>query len=132
MNGYRFLRPFLFQQDPEHVHERAMAWLHRVSLSGKLCEGLHRVYGFDDARLRVRLFGQTFASPLGIAAGFDKNGVAVPALRALGFAFVEVGTVTPRPQTGNERPRVFRLKEDMALVNRLGFPNEGMEAVGRH
>jgi dihydroorotate dehydrogenase len=132
LNGYRFLRPFLFQQDPEEAHERAIAWLHRVSLSAKLCAGLHRLYGFDDPRLRVRLFGQTFPSPLGIAAGFDKNGVAVPALRALGFAFVEVGTVTPRPQPGNERPRLFRLKEDVALINRLGFPNEGVEAVGRH
>ncbi|MEA2513566.1 MAG: dihydroorotate dehydrogenase [Thermomicrobiales bacterium] len=132
MNGYRFLRPFLFQQDPEEVHERAIAWLHRVSLSAKLCAGLDKVYGFDDPRLRVRLFGETFSSPLGIAAGFDKNGVAVPALRALGFAFVEIGTVTPRPQAGNERPRMFRLKEDVALVNRLGFPNEGVEAVGRN
>jgi dihydroorotate dehydrogenase len=132
LNGYRFLRPFLFQQDPEEVHERAIAWLHRVSLSAKLCAGLHRVYGFDDPRLQVRVFGETFPSPLGIAAGFDKNGVAVPALRALGFAFVEIGTVTPRPQAGNERPRLFRLKEDVALINRLGFPNEGVEAVGRN
>ncbi|HEY7036299.1 MAG TPA: quinone-dependent dihydroorotate dehydrogenase [Thermomicrobiales bacterium] len=132
MNGYRFLRPFLFRQDPEEVHERAIAWLHRVSLSAKLCAGLHKAYGFDDPRLRVRVFGETFASPLGVAAGFDKNGVAVPALRALGFAFVEVGTVTPRPQAGNERPRVFRLKEDVALINRLGFPSEGVAAVGRH
>jgi dihydroorotate dehydrogenase len=132
VNGYRFLRPFLFQQDPEEVHERAIAWLHRASRSRTACEGLDRVYGFDDPKLRVRLFGQTFASPLGIAAGFDKNGVAVPALRALGFAFVEIGTVTPRPQEGNERPRLFRLKEDVALINRLGFPNEGMEAVARH
>ena len=93
MNGYRFLRPFLFQRDPEEVHERAMTWLHRVSLSAKLCEGLDKVYGFEDRRLQVKVFGQTFASPLGIAAGFDKNGVAVAALRALGFGFVGVGTV---------------------------------------
>jgi dihydroorotate dehydrogenase len=132
LNGYRFLRPFLFQQDPEEVHERAIAWLHRVSLSAKLCAGLDRVYGFDDRRLRVEAFGQAFPSPLGIAAGFDKNGVAVPALRALGFAYVEVGTVTPRPQAGNEPPRLFRLKEDVALINRLGFPSEGVEEVGRH
>lgn len=132
MDGCRFLRPFLFRQDPEEVHRRAIAWLHRVSLSATLCAGLHRLYGFDDPRLQVRVFGQTFPSPLGIAAGFDKNGVAVPALRALGFAFVEVGTVTPRPQAGNARPRLFRLKEDLALINRLGFPNEGAEAVGRH
>jgi dihydroorotate dehydrogenase len=132
LNGYRFLRPFLFQRDPEEVHERAIAWLHRVSLSARLCAGLDRVYGFEDRRLQVKVFGQTFASPLGIAAGFDKNGVAVPALRALGFAFVEVGTVTPRAQAGNERPRLFRLKEDVALVNRLGFPSEGVDAVGRH
>lgn len=132
MNGYRYLRPFLFQKDPEQVHETAIAGLQRVSRSTKLCQGLDRLYGFDDRRLRVEVFGQTFTSPLGIAAGLDKNGMAVPALRALGFAFVEVGTVTPLAQSGNERPRVFRLKEDIALINRLGFPSVGADEAARN
>jgi dihydroorotate dehydrogenase len=132
MNGYRFLRPFLFQQDPETIHERALAGLERTSRSSKLLSGLHRLYDFEDERLRVRLFGQSFDNPLGIAAGLDKNGIAVPALRALGFAYVEVGTVTPQPQPGNDRPRLFRLKEDVALINRLGFPSEGVDEVARN
>jgi dihydroorotate dehydrogenase len=132
MNGYRFLRPFLFQQDPETVHERALSGLERASRSDKLLAGLNRLYDFEDERLRVRLFGQSFDNPLGIAAGLDKNGIAVPALRALGFAFVEVGTVTPKPQPGNDKPRLFRLKEDVGLINRLGFPSEGVDEVARN
>jgi len=132
MNGYRFLRPFLFQGDSEQIHEQAIRGLHRVSQSARLCAGLDRLYGFEHKKLETRLFGQTFSSPLGIAAGFDKNGVAAPALRALGFAFVEIGTVTPLPQTGNPKPRMFRLKNDIALINRMGFPNQGVAEVGRH
>ena len=79
--------------------------------------------------MQVSLFGRTFATPLAIAAGLDKNGVAVPALCALGFGFVEVGTVTLNPQAGNERPRIFRLPEDEAIVNRMGFPSGGAEVA---
>lgn len=132
MNGYRFLRPFLFQGDSEDVHNQAIRGLHRASRSKRLCAGLDRVYGYDNKKLETKLFGQKFSSPLGIAAGLDKNGVAAPALRALGFAFVEIGTVTPRPQEGNPRPRMFRLKQDVALINRMGFPNQGVEEIGRH
>ncbi len=77
----------------------------------------------------VKVFGLEFPNPLGLAAGFDKNGVAVNALAALGFGFVEVGTVTFRPQKGNPKPRLFRLLDDGALINRLGFNNDGAEAV---
>ena len=83
----------------------------------------------EDARLRVPCCGLDFPNPLGLAAGFDKNARALPALLALGFGFVEVGTITPRPQPGNPRPRLFRLLQDEALINRLGFNNEGHEAV---
>src|SRR5438477_344040 len=83
----------------------------------------------DDPRLRVRAFGLDFPNPIGVAAGFDKNGVAVEGLAALGFGHVEVGTVTPRPQRGRPRPRLFRLAEDDALINRLGFPSRGADAV---
>lgn len=82
-----------------------------------------------DPRLAVQAFGTTFPTPLGVAAGLDKNAVAFPALLALGFSFVEVGTVLPSPQAGNPKPRVFRLPKDLALINRMGFPSNGLDAV---
>ncbi len=83
----------------------------------------------DDPRLAVKVFGLNFPNPVGLAAGFDKNAQVLGAMRKLGFGFVECGTVTPRPQTGNPRPRLFRLSEDRAVINRMGFNNDGMEAV---
>ncbi|MER3439096.1 MAG: dihydroorotate dehydrogenase (quinone), partial [Chloroflexota bacterium] len=129
---YELTKPVIFRLDPETTHERAISLLRRISASPRACDALRRRYQLEDPRLEVRLFGKTFPNPLGIAAGFDKNGVAVPALLALGFGSVEVGTVTPLPQPGNPRPRLFRLPEDEALINRLGFPGEGMDAVARH
>ncbi|GIW04117.1 MAG: dihydroorotate dehydrogenase (quinone) [Thermomicrobiales bacterium] len=132
ISAYELAKPVLFRLDPEATHERAVSLLKRISASPGACTLLRRRYVVDDPRLEVRLFGRTFPNPLGIAAGFDKNGVAVPALLALGFGSVEVGTVTPLPQPGNPRPRLFRLPEDEALINRLGFPGEGMDAVARN
>src|SRR5262245_56753798 len=83
----------------------------------------------DREELAVRTFGLKFPNPLGLAAGFDKNAEAVDGLLRLGFGFIEVGTITPRPQTGNPRPRIFRLEKDHAVINRLGFNSEGAEAV---
>jgi dihydroorotate dehydrogenase len=85
----------------------------------------------DDAKLAVRAFGLNFPNPVGMAAGFDKNAEVPDALLRLGFGFVEIGTVTPKPQTGNPRPRLFRLERDEAVVNRMGFNNDGAEAVLR-
>src|SRR5437870_11839715 len=85
----------------------------------------------DDVQLAVRAFGLNFPSPVGMAAGFDKHGEVPDALLRRGFGFVEVGTVTPLPQAGNPRPRVFRLPRDQAVINRLGFNSEGAEAVLR-
>src|SRR5262249_41480623 len=82
--------------------------------------------------LRVEALGLIFANPLGLAAGFDKNAVAIDALLALGFGFVEAGTVTPQPQPGNPKPRLFRLTEDQAVINRLGFNNEGLARFTQH
>lgn len=132
MNGYRLVRPLLFQFDSEQVHERAIAGLHLLSRSRPLLAATRRLYGFDDPRQRVRLFGRELDNPLGVAAGFDKNGVTLPALGALGFGFVEVGTITPLPQEGNPRPRIFRLKADRALINRMGLPGVGVEAAARN
>jgi dihydroorotate dehydrogenase len=106
--------------DPEDAHALALAALARAPLVRPAA---------DDGRLAVNAFGLRFANPLGIAAGFDKNAQAPDAILRLGFAFAEVGTVTPRPQAGNPRPRIFRLDADAAVINRLGFNNDGFDKV---
>jgi dihydroorotate dehydrogenase len=126
---YRLSKPGLFRLDPEDVHDHAIRILHAASREPLLLETLVRSAIEPDPRLAVRLFDQDVPRPLGIAAGFDKNAVAFPALLALGFGSVETGTVTPLPQAGNPKPRVFRLQEDRGLINRMGFPNKGIETV---
>src|SRR5215471_16444995 len=116
----RFARPLLRAMDPEDAHGLALRALKLAPLPKAVA---------DDAQLAVRAFGLTFPNPVGLAAGFDKHAeVPDPLLRA-GFGFVEVGTVTPRPQTGNPRPRLFRLNGDEAVINRFGFNSEGEAAV---
>lgn len=126
---YGCSRPVFFRLDPEEVHDRALRSLDRLSCHPRLLHALEAVAPAPDPRLSVQVFGQELPLPLGIAAGFDKNALAFPALLALGFGSVETGTVTPLPQSGNPKPRVFRLPEDRALINRMGFPNRGMEAT---
>jgi len=126
---YRLGRPGLFQLDPEGVHDRAIGSLAATSSDPVLLQMLERLAPEPDRRLAVRIFDQELSLPLGVAAGFDKNAIAFPALLALGFGSVETGTVTPVPQSGNPKPRVFRLSDDGALINRMGFPNRGVEAV---
>lgn len=129
MTAYSTIRPLLYRFDAEKMHNLALAGLSAASRSRLLTAAMARHYEFSDPRLEIALFGKTFASPIGIAAGLDKNGVGVPALLALGFAFVEIGTVTPVSQPGNPKPRVFRLPEDSALINRMGFPGAGVDRV---
>jgi dihydroorotate dehydrogenase len=117
------LLPLLRRLDPERAHEIALFAL-RLGLAG-------RDTTTDDPALAVEVFGRRFANPIGLAAGFDKNAVAVASLARLGFGFVETGTVTPRPQPGNPRPRLFRLAEDAAVINRMGFNNAGIDAYLR-
>ena len=119
----RILRPLLFSADPETVHHMAMGVL---EVAGPLMSALASP---PDPRLAKTVFGVKFPSPLGLAAGFDKNAVALPAWEAMGFGFAEIGTVTAKPQPGNPKPRLFRLPEMEAVINRLGFNNEGAEAV---
>lgn len=119
--SYRLLRRALFKLDPEKAHRLAI----RALASGVLPS--HRTE--PDPRLKRTLMGMEFANPIGMAAGFDKDGEAIDGLFDLGFGFVEVGTVTPRPQEGNPRPRLFRLPADRALINRLGFNNKGFDAL---
>ncbi len=108
----------LRQMEPERAHACAILAL-RLGLAG------HDTAP-DDPRLATTLFGRTLKNPIGLAAGFDKNAVALPGLARLGFGFLEAGTVTPRPQPGNPRPRLFRLTEDRAVINRMGFNNGGI------
>lgn len=126
---YRLGKPGLFQLDPEGMHDRAIGALRVASHDDLLLSTLSRLSPEPDPRLSVEVFNHVLSLPLGVAAGFDKNAVAFPALLALGFASVETGTVTPLPQTGNPKPRVFRLPTERGLINRMGFPNLGVEAV---
>ena len=126
---YARLKPFLFRSDPERVHERAMGGLAWAGEHPGALRLVSAACSVRDPRLTTPAFGLTFPNPLGLAAGFDKNAIAVPTWAALGFGFVEVGSITAHAQPGNPRPRLFRLPDDAALVNRLGFNNEGAAAV---
>lgn len=127
----RGIYPLLQRFDAEQTHEAVLRLLALVERVPRLHPLLRRLAAFDDPCLGVDLWGLHFANPLGIAAGLDKNAVAVRTWGALGFGHVEVGTVTPLPQPGNPRPRVFRLPADRALINRMGFPSQGAAAVGK-
>ena len=122
---YRQLRPFLFAGDAEKVHERMLSSVEIVSKIPGFLPLLRSQFLDENPLLHTQLFDKTLNNPIGLAAGFDKDGRIHPALFALGFGFVEIGTVTPRPQEGNPRPRLFRLKEDHAVINRMGFNNQG-------
>ncbi|MDQ5845106.1 MAG: quinone-dependent dihydroorotate dehydrogenase [Acidobacteriota bacterium] len=122
------LRPLLFRLPPEKAHELALASLSFAPGLTKRLAGerfKRRLFG------KLRRFGLTFSNPVGLAAGFDKNGIALEALASLGFGFIEAGTVTYHPQIGNPQPRLFRLPLDHALINRAGFNNEGAAAFAR-
>jgi dihydroorotate dehydrogenase len=123
--------PVLSRIEPERAHRAALRCLALAQSTPAGLSLLRKFAAAGDPRLHVRRFGLTFSHPVGAAAGMDKDGEAVAALLAIGFASVEVGTVTPKPQPGNPRPRVWRLREEAALVNRLGFPSAGAVAVRR-
>ena len=120
---FSILRPFLFNLDPETAHDLAIKSLKFNPLSNKMFEVE------DEQMLKIELLGKNFPNPIGLAAGFDKSAEAYNSLLKLGFGFVEVGTVTPLKQFGNPKPRIFRLEEDHALINRLGFNNDGIEVI---
>ena len=122
----RLIRPALFSLDPETAHHLTVGCLRilaRVPLA------LRTLNSFQPPSNPRKVFGISFPNPVGLAAGFDKNGVALPALAALGFGFVEIGTVTAKAQAGNPRPRIFRYPPEEALINRLGFNNDGADVV---
>lgn len=125
-------KPLLFQMDPEIAHHLTIAGLSTAAAIPGMLSLMHALYGSKERpELAVRLWGCEFPNPVGLAAGLDKNGVAVPGLAAIGFGFLEVGTVTPRPQPGNPQPRLYRLPEDEAIINRMGFNNDGSAAMKR-
>ena len=121
---YRIAREFFFMQDPEVVHEMTIKGL---KLSGST--PLNCLYSQKLPSKPVTVMGLTFDNPVGLAAGLDKNGECIDAFAAMGFGFIEVGTVTPRPQSGNEKPRIFRIVESEAIINRMGFNNAGVDAL---
>ena len=120
---YFLARPFLFGLDPEHAHELTLASLARLQNTPLQC-----AWAQPRVRDPVEIAGLTFPNRVGLAAGLDKNGRCIDGLAAMGFGFIEVGTVTPQAQAGNPRPRMFRLPEAQALINRLGFNNDGLAA----
>lgn len=127
---YRSLiRPILFLISPEYVHQLVVFLLKIVlSIPGKRFF-FRKIYSIENKRLERSLFGLNFKNPVGLSAGFDKNASCFNEFAALGFSFIEIGTVTPRPQQGNPKPRLFRLPKDRALINRMGLNNLGVDAV---
>ena len=123
MIPYPFARPFLFGLDPEVAHDLTIG-----SLATLQSTPLRLAYTQTRVADPVKIAGLTFPNRLGLAAGLDKNARCIDAWDAMGFGFVEVGTVTPLPQSGNPKPRMFRIPEKNALINRLGFNNDGLEA----
>ena len=128
MNLYPLIKPFLFTLDPEEAHYFT---INKLQLAGKLPFLLHLIAGgkIEHPSLHRTLFGIDFPNPVGLAAGLDKNGEVIDEMGAMGFGFVEIGTVTPKPQPGNDKPRLFRLVKDEALINRMGFNNIGVDAA---
>jgi dihydroorotate dehydrogenase len=122
-------RPLLFRFDPEKVHYFTFDALKLIFKIPGISTILRKHFHLSHPRLEREVFGIKFKNPVGLAAGFDKNALLYKELDALGFGFIEIGTVTPKPQPGNEKQRLFRLKEDAAIINRMGFNNEGVEAA---
>ena len=126
---YKLIRPFFFQFDPEKIHHfvtRSLKIFNRIPGGSKLS---NTFFTIKNSELEREVFGLKFKNPVGLAAGFDKNAEMMGEMANLGFGFVEIGTVTPLLQPGNPKPRMFRLKEDAALINRMGFNNLGVDVV---
>ena len=122
----KVIRPLLFRKDPEESHENILAFLSRIEFAAAPLAQFYRV---KDNSLRVQIGSLTFENPVGLAGGFDKNAVAPKTIASFGFGFMEIGAITAQAQPGNPKPRLYRLPEDEALINRLGFNNEGAEAI---
>ena len=126
---YKILRFFLFKLDAEVAHHFTLRLIDFIIKIPFVKYFLSKIYSIENKKLERNLFGLTFKNPVGLAAGLDKNAECIDTFAAVGFGFIEIGTVTPLPQDGNEQPRLFRLIEDKAIINRMGFNNAGMAAV---
>ncbi|MCL4116877.1 UNVERIFIED_CONTAM: hypothetical protein GTU68_060628 [Idotea baltica] len=124
---YGFLKFLLFRLSAEKAHHLTTRLTIIISQIPIVKEIFRSIYKLDDSRLEKEFWGLKFKNPVGLAAGFDKDGKYIKAMSLLGFGFIEVGTVTPRPQAGNPKPRLFRLIQDEAIINRMGFNNEGVD-----
>src|ERR1700693_4119994 len=123
------VRPWLFQADPEAAHERALNLVASLGRSRIASDAVESLFVVVDRRLRQTVFGIEFPNPVGLAAGYDKNALGLELWPALGFGFVEIGSVTLHPHPGTEPPRLFRQAEQRALINRMGFNNDGADAL---
>ena len=123
------IRPVLFWFDPERVHHFTFSLISIISKIPGVKALFRGLYCLEDKRLEKELFGLKFKNPVGLAAGFDKNAVLFNELANFGFGFIEIGTVTPKAQPGNPKKRLFRLKNDQGIINRMGFNNEGVHAL---
>ena len=123
------IRPILFCFDPEWVHYFTFSLIRLFSKFPGCSAVLRKIYSFHDKKLETHLFGLRFKNRVGLAAGFDKNAVLYNELANFGFGFIEIGTITPKAQTGNPKKRLFRLKNDQGIINRMGFNNDGIEAA---
>lgn len=129
---YRLVRPLLFLLDPEKIHHLIFSLLRFKGRIPGFKSLLRFLFDYRHPRLERKLFGITFRNPVGLAAGFDKDAKLIDELACFGFGFIEIGTLTPKPQPGNDKPRLFRLPGDKAIINRMGFNNEGvLKAVER-
>lgn len=125
----QLIRPLLFSIDPEKIHHLIVRILKLKGTVPGMKGFVRSFFATDDPRLSRRILGLEFKNPVGLAAGFDKDARLVDELAAFGFGFIEIGTLTPKAQPGNDKPRLFRLPKDEALINRMGFNNEGVEAA---
>ncbi|MFH6771966.1 quinone-dependent dihydroorotate dehydrogenase [Gaetbulibacter aestuarii] len=123
------LRPIFFLFDPEKIHHFTFSLIKFFSKIPGFKASMRAIYDVEDKRLERKLFGLTFKNPVGLAAGFDKNALLYNELASFGFGFIEIGTVTPKAQQGNPKKRLFRLKDDQGIINRMGFNNEGVQAA---
>ena len=128
-SSYKLLQPVLANIDPEFAHQQTIALLKGVSNKPHRIAAVSKLYQNRVPDLPIQLFGKTLRNPVGLAAGFDKDGAAYPGLSALGFGFIEIGTVTPKPQPGNPKLRIFRLQKEQSIINRLGFNSGGIEMM---
>lgn len=128
---YPFIRNTLFLLPPETAHQVSMRGLDIAAALPIMNTWLSNHFQVQDPSLSKTIFGLNFPNPVGLGAGFDKNAAHLDGLEMLGFGFVEIGTVTPKPQAGNPQPRLFRLADQKALINRMGFNNDGVEAIGK-